>query len=82
MSSRVPWGSPGSKVSRKTTATIFSAGRGRQLVVSVYPDGIIGVRQLGFRTEYFTRAEDAFRNAVVAALAAKRAAKKKAKKFK
>ena len=76
------WGEPGSKVTRKTTAMIFSAGRGRFLMVSVYPDGIIGVRMMGTRTEYFTRAEDAFRNAVVDALAAKRDAKKKARKFK
>lgn len=78
--SRVTWGSPGSKVKRVTRAVIWSAGKNRPVVVSVYPDGVVGTRLLGTQKEVYTRAEDIHRNAVVAETAAKRAAKAKARK--
>lgn len=77
---RKAWGQPGSKVVRKTGATIFSGGARRPIVVAVYPDGIIGLRLLRHKREEFVDASDIYRQAVVSRVAAERAAKRKAKK--
>jgi hypothetical protein len=74
---RKVWGDPGSKVTRKTAAFVWSSGKGRLVVATVYHDGIIGTRLLGSRTEYYTLLADIHRNAVAGVAAAKRAAKKK-----
>ena len=73
---RPKWGEPGSKVARKTDAHVFSRGT-RNVIVTVYPDGQIGLRLSKHRTEEFINAADAYRMAVSARKAAERAAKKK-----
>jgi len=77
---RKSWGSSGSRVVRKTSASVFSAGKRRPVVVAVYPDGIIGLRLLRSRREEFVDAASVYREAVFARVAAERAAKRKAKK--
>lgn len=77
---RKKWGEPGSKVARKTGATVFSNGGRRPIIVAVYPDGIIGLRLLRHKREEYVAASDIFRQAVVNRVAAERAAKRAAKK--
>jgi hypothetical protein len=74
---RKSWGQPGSHVTRKTEACVFDAGGRRPVVVSIYPDGLIGLRLFKRRREEFVFASDIYRQAVVARVAAARAAKKK-----
>jgi len=76
---RLKWGQPGSRVKRKTEATVFSRGR-RNVVVSVYPDGTIGYRLLGERKEYFRNAASDYIDAVRATKAAERAKRKAERK--
>jgi hypothetical protein len=75
---RVKWGDPGSKVVRRTSAVVFSAGA-RRVIVAVYPDGVIGLRLSKLRREEFINADDAYRNAVMLRKANERAAKRKKK---
>ena len=77
---RPKWGEPKSHVTRKTTAAIFSAGKARAVIVTVYPDGVIGLRLSKHRTEEFIDAANAYRNAVVMRKANEREAKKKKRK--
>ena len=79
MSTRPLWGEPGSKVVRKTAATVFSRGM-RRVIVTVYPDGVIGLRLAKERKEEFINAADAYRQACLTRKALERAAKKKARK--
>jgi len=77
---RKTWGDPGSKVTRATSASIFSSGKRRTVVVTVYPEGIIGLRLVRHRTEEFVDAATIYRQAVMARVSAERAAKRKARK--
>jgi hypothetical protein len=77
---RKKWGDPGSKVTRATGASLFSAGKRRTVVVTVYPDGIIGLRLIRHRKEEYVNAADIYRQATMARVSAERAAKRKAKK--
>jgi hypothetical protein len=77
---RIPWGAPGSKVARKTSASVFSAGKRRPVVVSVFPDGVLGLRLLGTRREFFAFADSVYREAVISTKAAEREKRRKAKK--
>jgi hypothetical protein len=52
------------------------------VVVSVYPEGIIGLRLAKHRTEEYVDAADIYRQAVMTRKAAERAAKRKARKEK
>ena len=77
---RKRWGAPGSKVRRATTASVFSAGKRRPVIVTVYPDGIIGLRLSRSRREECIDAATAYREAVISRVAFERAQKRKAKK--
>jgi len=78
MAHRPSWGDPGSKVTRLTRATVYSAGQ-RAVIVTVYPDGVIGLRLSKLRREEFINADDAYRNAVMQRTANERIAKRKKK---
>lgn len=60
---RKTWGAPGSKVSRKLPAKVWSAGQYRDVVFSLYPDGVIGMRlaKHSFKSEVHAMAGDIFR---------------------
>ena len=75
---RPKWGDPGSKVRRTTTARVFSSGASRPVIVSIYPDGVVGFRLSRNRKEEFCYADDLYRQAVMTRKANERAAKKKA----
>lgn len=75
---RPRWGEPGSRVTRRTSAVVFSRGS-RPVIVTVYPDGIIGLRLSKHRTEEFAHAADIYRGAVTARVRAEREAKRKKK---
>ena len=80
---RVSWGEPGSKVTRKTQATVRSKGKPRPVIVTVYPDGMIGLRLLKHRKEEYMPADWAYREAVIARVnyeKAKRKAERKARR--
>ena len=77
---RKKWGDPGSKVTRTTTASVFSAGKRRHIAVTVYANGIIGLRLVRHRTEEYIDVVTAYRKAVWARMALERAAKRKARK--
>jgi hypothetical protein len=76
---RPVWGEPGSRVSRLTTATVYSRGS-RPVRVTIYPDGVVGLRLAKHRREEYLSASDLYRQAVTLRVAGERAAKKKAKK--
>ena len=75
---RPSWGEPGSRVTRRTTATVYSRGA-RPVLVTIYPDGVIGLRLSKHRREEFVNASDMYRQAVATRVASERAAKRKAK---
>lgn len=77
---RRKWGDPGSKVARRTTARVFSSGASRPVIVSIYPDGVIGLRLSRNRREEFCYADDLYRQAVMTRKANERTAKKKARR--
>jgi hypothetical protein len=77
---RKKWGDPGSKVTRRVEGRVWSAGKHRDVLLSVYPNGTVGYRLLGQRREYFRSAADDYRDALRQTIAAERAAKRKAKK--
>jgi hypothetical protein len=77
---RKKWGDPGSKVTRATSASVFSAGKRKPVIVTLYPDGIIGLRLSRYRKEEYVDAANVYREAVVARVASERAAKRKGKK--
>ena len=79
MTIRKTWGDPGSKVRRATSAAVFSAGKRRPVIVTIYPDGIIGLRLARSRREEFVDAASEYRRAVLLRVAAERAAKRKGK---
>jgi hypothetical protein len=79
MTGRVKWGNPGSRVSRKTTALVRDRGA-RRIVVTLYPDGIIGLRAERTRREEVIDASWAWYEAVKARVYAAKVAKRKAKK--
>lgn len=60
---RTPWGKPGSRVSRKLPAKVWSAGKYRDVVFSLYPDGVIGMRlaKHSLKSEVKAMAGDIFR---------------------
>lgn len=76
---RPSWGEPGSHVTRRTEAKVYSRGF-RQVIVTVYPDGVIGLRLAKQRREEFVNASDAYRQAVMLRGAIEREAKRKARK--
>jgi hypothetical protein len=80
---RKKWGTAGSKVSRKVPSTVFSAGkRNRDVVISVYPDGVIGLRLAGQRStsEVSIEAGSVYKIAAAIRARADRAKRKAAKK--
>jgi hypothetical protein len=79
---RKKWGEPGSKVTRKVHGKVWSGGKYRAVLLSMYPDGTVGYRLLGLRREYFRNAADDYRDAVRETIAAEKAAKRKARKKK
>lgn len=76
---RPKWGEPGSRVIRRTQATVFSAGARRPVIVCVYPDGVIGLRLNKQRREEFALADDIYREACAARVRFEREKKRKAK---
>ncbi len=75
---RPTWGEPGSHVTRRTTATVYSRGT-RPVIVTIYPDGVIGLRLSKHRREEYANASDLYRQSVAARVVSERAAKRKAK---
>lgn len=73
---RPKWGQPGSHVTRRTDATVFSRGR-RPVIVTIYPTGEIGLRLNRTRREEYVNAADIYRQAVTARVAFERAQRKK-----
>lgn len=61
-------------------STVFERGKHRPLVVSLEPNGTIGLRAKGCRTTYFLPMKRAWRMAAEAEGLAKKRAKEKAKK--
>lgn len=78
---RPSWGDPGSRVVRKTSALVYSRGS-RQVIVAIYPDGIIGLRLSKHRREEFVSASDTYRRAVTTRVALERATKRAKRKGK
>lgn len=78
---RPSWGDPGSHVTRRTSATVYSRGS-RNVIVTIYPDGVIGLRLSKHRREEFVAASDLYRQAVTSRVRAEREAKRKARKGK
>lgn len=76
---RPRWGEPGSRVTRRTTATVYSRGS-RPVIVTIYPDGIIGLRLSKHRREEYAGAADLYRQAVTTRVRIEREAKRKARK--
>lgn len=76
---RPHWGDPGSRVKRVTNATVFSSGARRKVVVTVYPDGTIGLRLLRSRREEYVSADHIYRQAVIERVAFERAQKRRKK---
>jgi hypothetical protein len=77
---RKKWGDPGSKVTRRVSNKVWSGGKYRAVLVTTYPNGLIGYRLLGLRREYFRNAADDYRDAVRTTIATEKAAKKRARK--
>lgn len=67
-------------VRRQTASTVFSSGARRPVIVSIYPDGLIGLRLHKHRREEFICADVAYKNAVVDRQRYERDVKRKAKK--
>lgn len=71
---------PLSKPTRRATrATVFSAGQRRAVIVTVYPDGLLGLRLFRQRREETITADQVYRMAVMARVAYERAQRKAAK---
>lgn len=67
-------------VRRRTAASVFSSGSRRPVIVTIYPDGLIGLRLHKQRREEVVPADVVYREAVVARVAFERAQKRKAKR--
>lgn len=68
------------EVSRVSNETIRDGGKTRNLVITLYPNGMIGLRPQGTRREETYPLEAVYFAAVKARVAAIRTAKRKAKK--
>ena len=77
---RLSWGDPGSKVTRKTEACVFSRGSRVPVYVAIYPDGTLGLRLSKHRREEYLNVADEYRRAVMLRVANERAAKKAKRK--
>jgi hypothetical protein len=73
---RPKWGEPGSRTRRVTRGRVWSSGKYRPVIVIVYPDGVIGLRLLGTRSEETVFAADVFRRAALERAAFERRKKK------
>lgn len=67
-------------VSRVTSAVIRDGGKRRELVLTIYPNGMIGLRPKGTRREETANAEGVWFQALRARVASELAAKKLARK--
>lgn len=76
---RPKWGEPGSKCVRPTEARVFSRGA-RPVTVTIYPNGLIGLRLKGTRRIEYAEVADLYRQACMARVRAEREAKKAKKK--
>lgn len=76
---RPKWGEPGSRVIRRTASTVFSQGARREVIVTVYPNGLIGLRLHKTRKEEIVCADMVYRDAVIDRVAYEKR-KKKGKK--
>lgn len=77
--SRPTWGAPGSKVTRKTNAIVRDRGA-RRVIVTLYPDGTIGLRPERTRREEVVDASWLWQDTVKRRVAFERAQKRAAKK--
>jgi hypothetical protein len=77
--SRVAWGKPGSKVTRRTTALVRDRGL-RKVVITVYPEGMIGLRAERTRKEEMVDAAWLWQYAVKARVTAEKLAKRAKRK--
>ena len=67
-------------ISRVSSEMVRDGSKLRELVVTVYPTGIIGIRPLGTRREEHFPIEGVYHLAIKSRLAAAKAAKKKGAK--
>jgi hypothetical protein len=79
---RPKWGEPGSHTTRRTSASVFSRGARRAVIVTVYPDGVLGLRLSRTRREELVAADTVYREAVIARVAIERAQRKARRKAK
>lgn len=79
VTTRPKWGQPGSKVTRKTTTMVRDRGL-RKVIVTIYPEGIIGLRAERTRKEEIVDAAWLWGYAVKQRVANERAAKRAARK--
>lgn len=77
---RLKWGEPGSRVKRVVDSTVRSGRKARKVVVSVYPNGVVGYRLLGERSEYFRSAAGDYCDAVLQTKLAEKAKRKAERK--
>lgn len=71
---------PRRAVKRRSNATVFSSGKRCAVIVTLYPDGLIGLRLFRHRREEFIDPAAAYREAVAYRAAIDRAKKRAAKK--
>lgn len=69
-------------ISRRTLETVRDRGRIRQLVVTLYPNGLIGIRPAGTRQEETTTIESVWSLATKQRVARERVEKKAKRKSK
>jgi len=79
MSNRKKWGDPGSCVKRVTEAIVISRGA-RKVIVTIYPDGVLGLRLSKHRKEEQVSAASVYRWAVTTRVAHEKWEKKQARK--
>lgn len=69
-------------VRRESNETVRDGSKTRALIITIYPDGLLGLRPKGTRREEFYPIEAVYSIAVKARVAAQRAEKNKIKKAK
>ncbi len=76
---RIKWGQPGCRVRRVVEAFVFSQGKRRPVLVTIYAD-CVGYRLKGERREYFRLPDSDYRDAVMQTKLAERRKRKAERK--
>ena len=66
-------------VRRRVAAAVFSQGAHRPVIVTIYPDGLIGLRLHRQRREEYADAASVYRQAVISRVTAERAERRKSR---